>query len=219
MTGIWRVSRGPDPLSIRSAPLDFSDLNTPGAGNRFDSPVGAYSVLYFATKQEGCFGETLVRMRPNPALVELVRRDWDEQGFMDPAAVPADWRTRRLAVRVSPQKSARFLDVEHPATHRFLERELAPLLALWDISELDVSVIRGADRRITRWISFWAWQAMTPTGRPRFAGIRYVSRLNSDWECWALFDRARLEELEREPIHKSNSALRAVAKHFDLTVH
>lgn len=91
--------------------------------------VTGYNVLYFATDLQGCFGETLVRMRPDPRMVALVADDWHETGFMDPAAVPADWRTRRLAVRAKVLRPNLFLDVEDSETHRVLERALAQLLA------------------------------------------------------------------------------------------
>ena len=72
---------------------------------------------------------------------------------------------------------------------------------------------------MTRWLSHWAWSQTTPAGRPRYAGIRYLSHINSDWECWAVFDRAGLQEVHRESIFRNNAALPAVAKHFNLVVH
>lgn len=216
--GIWRVARGPDPYALRP-PLSPAELNEPHAGNRFDSPIAAYNVLYFATDLRGCFGETLVRMRPDPRMVALVTDEWRESGFMDPAAVPADWRTRRLAVRTRVSRPNLFLDVESCETHRVLERELAQLLVVLGTAEIDVASVRGPDRRLTRWISQWTWSQTTPSGRPRYAGIRYLSRINSDWECWAVFDRARLQEVHRESIFRTDASLLAVANHFDLIVH
>ena len=86
-------------------------------------------------------------------------------------------------------------------------------------TELDVATVRSGDRRLTRWISHWAWSQTIPAGRPRYAGLRYLSRINRDWECWAVFDRAGLREVHRESILRNNAALRAVAKHFNLVVH
>lgn len=45
-SGIWRIGRGPDPLQLRD-PLGPEDLNRPRIGNRFDSPLGLYRVIYF----------------------------------------------------------------------------------------------------------------------------------------------------------------------------
>ncbi len=194
-------------------------MDEPRAGNRFDSPIGAYNVLYFATDLNGCFGETLVRMRPDPRLVALISEDWKDTGFMTPAAVPADWRTRRIAVRAKVLRPNLFLDVEDPETHRVLEREMAQLLVFLRTPGLDVAAVRGGDRRLTRWISHWAWSQVTPSGKPRYTGIRYLSRINTAWECWAVFDRSGLQEVHRESIFRNNAALRVVAKHFNLTVH
>ena len=65
--GVWRIGRAPDPLSA-SGPLRRSELDSPKTGNRFDSPFGAYRVRYFASRLEGCYGETLARFRPDVTL-------------------------------------------------------------------------------------------------------------------------------------------------------
>lgn len=78
---------------------------------------------------------------------------------------------------------------------------------------------RGADRRITRWIGQWAHDQVTAQGLPAYAGIRYVSRLSSDWTCWAVFDRTPLAELERRPILRGDEAMASVASRFSLRVY
>jgi len=186
-------------------------------GNRFDSPDGAYEVLYFASRLEGCFGETLARLRPNPRLVEVIGKDWD--GWMTPGAVSADWRHRRLAVRASGPDDAVYLDVEDPDAREHLFGELATYLVPWGYEDLDVAAVRGRDRRVTRLISLWAHQERTAGGAPRYAGIRYLSRLDSAWECWAVFSRTPLEVREALPIGRQMPALQAVAGRFGLTVH
>lgn len=56
--------------------------------------------------------------------------------------------------------------------------------------------------------------------KPRYSGIRYVSRLGSPWDCWAAFedDELDIEVLERLPITKDMPELREVADPFGLTV-
>ncbi len=51
---------------------------------------------------------------------------------------------------------------------------------------------------------------------PRYAGIRYVSRLGSQWECWAVFedDERDFEVIERLPINKDMSELQEVQSSF-----
>lgn len=142
---------------------------------------------------------------------------------MQVGEVPADWRNQRIAVRATLEPNRllptiRFLDVEALKTRRELERELAPLLAYYGYSELDVPTVRGGDRRITRWIGKWAFELRDQNDAPVFAGIRYLSRLNTDWECWAVFHDVQIREISRQPIERGNTALAEVAREFDLTV-
>lgn len=216
--GIWRVGRTPDPITFPDPPR-ADDLDYPKAGNRFDSPTENFRVCYFATDLRACFGETLSRFRPNPDLAEAAR----EEGFMGVGEVPADWRNQRIAVQASCVPSEllptiRFLDVEALKTRRELEGDLAPLLAYYGYSELDVPTVRGGDRRITRWIGKWAFERRNSDGAPIFAGIRYLSRLNTQWECWAVFHDVDIREISREPIERGNPSLTAVAREFGLTV-
>jgi hypothetical protein len=106
-SSVWRIGRGPDPLEIRDA-LPPEDLDRPGVGNRFDSPLGDYEVLYFSSSLEGCFGETLARFRPDLEVMELIKDEWQERGFMEVGGVPAEWRYKRLAVNVSLEGSLPF---------------------------------------------------------------------------------------------------------------
>jgi hypothetical protein len=215
-TGFWRIGRSPDPIRFSPAP-EPEALDSPTAGNRFDSPTRGYSVCYFATQLAGCFGETLARFRPDPALAAVATED----GFMDSGDVPADWRYRRLEVRATPTQNGnpiQFLDVEHLDTRQALRDKLGGLLAFYGYHDLDVAVIRGADRRITRYVGAWAYDQRNPDGNPTYAGIRYLSRLNTSWECWAVFDRVKLTELERRPILQGDEALAGVASTYGLRV-
>lgn len=194
-------------------------MDNPAAGNRFDSPTQDYRVCYFASTLDGCFGETLARFRPNPGLSAIATED----GFMSIGEVPADWRHRRLAVRVSLAQddrlpARRFLDVEAATTRAMLREEIGELLAYYGYTDLDVPTIRGADRRVTRWISRWAHQQRDAQDAPLFAGIRYLSRLSTDWECWAVFEEVALQEHERRPILRHDQALTRVAELYGLTV-
>lgn len=223
--GVWRVGRDPDPLSA-SRSSGSSELSTPGTGNRFDSPTGEYGVRYFATSLEGCFGETLARFRADPKLAELIGSEWQERGFMSVGDIPADWRQRRTAVHVRfpPDGSnskfpmgIQFLDIESIETREAMRADFAPLLAYYHYDDLDVAVVRGRDRRMTRYVSQWAFQQVDDEGRPLYAGIRYLSRLNSEWECWAVFDDVQIEELNRRPILPQDPALKKIAKLYSLT--
>lgn len=213
--GFWRVGRGSTP-HLPHRPPDGQ-----AGPNRFDSQDGTFNVLYFATSLEGCFGETLARFRPDPLLKALLQEEWRANHFMEVGAVPADWRYRRTAVRaMEADPPLPFLDLDSVHTLQFLRDELALGLASLGVHDLDTSVVRSGDRRVTRLISSWAYNvAQEEADDPRYAGIRYASRLNSEWECWAVFDRVHLVPLEIVPITPEMPSLQRVADIFDLRVH
>lgn len=53
--------------------------------------------------------------------------------------------------------------------------------------DVDLSLVMGPGRELTQRISRHIYEQRDVLGAPRFAGIRYVSRLDSTWECWAVF--------------------------------
>ena len=55
---------------------------------------------------------------------------------------------------------------------------------------------------------------------PRYAGIRYESRIRSGWECWALFDDEdlELEIVESLPISPDMPELGAIAELFRIQI-
>ena len=215
----------PRTLLLQGPPLQPTELGDPRTGNRFDSPTGDYGVRYFATELEGCFGETLARFRPDVALIAEIEADWQARGFMLPGDVPSDWRQRRLAVKVAIQETKgfcagpQFLDVEAGETREELRVALADVLAYYGSDDLDVATVRGRDRRITRWISKWAHDQQGADGEAAFGGIRYLSRLDTAWECWAVFEEVELKELVKLPILANNTDLQNIARRFKLRVY
>ena len=139
---------------------------------------------------------------------------------MPPGEIAADWRRRRLAVLArTADEEALFLDVEALETRSALVRLLAPALARLGISDLDIPTIRGRDRRVNMAdISYWAWREVNEDASFRYAGLRYLSRLSTEWECWAVFDRVATVELERRTLRAEMTELRKVAADFNLRV-
>jgi hypothetical protein len=165
----------------------------------------------------------LARYRPDVDRLAAIAEEWHELGFMPLGELPADWRHRRLAVKVrfvNPRHPgrAKFLDIEHLDSRERLRSELARMLSLLGHDELDVATVRGGDRRVTRAISWWAHQHRDDEGRHVFAGVRYLSRLSNDWECWAVFDDVEIVELSRQPILREDPALLRVAGHYGIRV-
>jgi len=109
-----------------------------------------------------------------------------------------------------------FLDVEATETHQVLRLALAPELADLGHHDLDVAAVRGPDRRLTRLIAAWAWRQRDSTGRPRYAGLRYLSRLDSRWECWAVFDDVPLLDATEHSILVDDPALVDVSALFHI---
>ncbi len=52
-----------------------------------------------------------------------------------------------------------------------------------------------------------------------YGGIRYLSRIDSDWELWAVFHDVPLEPIETRPIVREAEPLRKIAADFGLTVY
>ncbi|MDP8931879.1 MAG: RES family NAD+ phosphorylase [Actinomycetota bacterium] len=215
---VWRVGRRPDPLKVRKPrPLPPEETRV---GNRFDSISGRFSCLYLASDSCGCFMETLGRLRPKEHLADLVREEWEQRGWMNVGSVPADWRERRCRVQVAIDLDAPpFLDVDDAATLWTLDVLLRPQLDTWQVDELDTSVIRGQDRRVTRAIADWAWEFRSPEFPIGFAGIRYISRLDSKQECWAVFDDIEVREIGRTAISPRDPDVCYAAGILALTIH
>lgn len=189
------------------------------AGNRFDSFAGDFATVYAGTTLEGCYAEVLARHRPKPSLADLVHEEWDERGWTRVGNLPAAWRQQRVAVRLTVAARQPFLDVEHADTLAHLGRELAPALAYLEVDELDVSVIRGPNRHVTRMISQWAYRQADEHGMASYAGIRYLSRVDSEQELWAIFDDVPVNIVERKPILLQDPELQEVAKRYGLILH
>jgi hypothetical protein len=145
-------------------------------------------------------------------------------GFMAVGDIPADWRQRRTAVHVRfPDdgnerlaQGVAFLDIESAQTREALRPDFEPLLKFYGYDDLDVPVVRGHDRRVTRYISQWTFEQLDEAERHLYAGIRYLSRLNSNWECWAVFDFVRIQELNRRPILREDEAFTRITQLYGL---
>lgn len=214
--GIWRVGRNPNPLLVKRPRA--RDLRTRRAGNRFD--IAGVPIVYFATELQACFAETLARLRPDPKLRELVEDEWFAAHRFRPSWVSQGWRLRRTAVRVKVEPRP-FLDVTTMGSLLALREELALGLAALGYHDLDLGLVQGPDRRVTRLIAAWAYhQEQDDAGSitHRYAGIKYTSRLNHDWACWAVFPETDFEEIEAKPIDREMPELLEIAEKFGLRV-
>lgn len=226
-TPIYRVARGIDPFEPPPWQLARPDDGT--FGNRFDDPRGRYGrpveerfrVLYCATQRAGAFGETLAHFRPSLALLAgLAEVDDDEP--LPPSrqvVIPQDWRERRRLGITTLDPALRFVDLAASQTIHHLRTALASTTRALGLEDFDISTVTGPHRLLTQEVARYVYEQIDEAGRPRFAGLRYLSRLNLDWECWAIFDR-RLRHQPRIPqlIQPDDPGLIVAAELFDLNI-
>ena len=181
---VYRVGRAPDPWSWPDWLFAAADGTF---GNRFDDPAGAYRVLYAASDRLGAFVEVLARFRPDPHVVEELRRiRGDDDRALRPGVLDASWLARRRVGEASV--AGRFADIGHSESLARLRADLAKRLAQHGLRDLDAAAIRlRAPRRITQEISRYVYSQSDASGR-RFDGIAYRSRLGDEFRLWAIFE-------------------------------
>jgi len=183
---LFRVGRSPDPFS----PPDWRFARPDGTfGGRFDDPrsrhgvppQGRYRVLYFASQTAAAYAETVAQFRPSlRTLSQLSGRN--SQGL-----IPRDWRINRRLGTAVLTASLPFADAGDAETVQTLRSALAPVASGMGLSDIDLSVVAGPWREFTQEVALHLFTQRDAAGQPMYAGIRYVSRINHQWECWAAF--------------------------------
>lgn len=199
-------------------------------GNRFDDPRGQWGrppeerfrVIYCATQRAGAFGETIARFRPSLSLLADLARIEDDQP-LDPqlqrGAVPRDWRERRRLGKTVLSPELNFVDSEAAETLQHLRLALASTARSLGLADFDISAVTGPHRALTQQMAAYLYERADDLARPLFAGIRYVSRLNPRWECWAIFaDRLRHTAEIPEQIQPDDAGLVEAARLFGLDI-
>jgi hypothetical protein len=190
--------------------------------------------VYGATTPAGAFGETLARLRPaiDALIVDPNYEEDDEPepvtahlaGTRDPddprrGLISAAWRTRREFATTHLDPSLRFVDLASPETLDSLRSDLAMTARPLGLTDIDFGTTLSPNRAFTQECSQYIYQQVDERGRPLYAGIRYLSRLNPAWECWAIFDeRLRHSTVNIASILPEHPALREVAALFHLTI-
>ena len=240
MSGVYRLARGPaDPFS----PPDWDRAQDDGTfGNQFDDPSGEdevppdrrFRMIYCATQRVATFGETMARFRPSISLLTQLGAIIDDEpleqalaGVIDPedlhrGLVPADWRQRRRVSHTVLDSTLRFVDLPAIDTMQHLRPVLAAVAERLGVPDIDLSSIAGPQRRLTQEIARYVYDQQDDKGQWRYAGIRYLSRLKAEWECWAVFDD-RMSHLRGWPgipisVLADDDDLIQVARRFDLTI-
>lgn len=226
---VYRVARrGADSF----APPDWAWAGGPGGTfpGRFDDPGKrdglpedrCFRVIYCATERAGAFGETLANRRVplnTLARVAAVRDGELGDDQLQPGVIPAEWWQRRQMGNMILYPALRFVDIAAVETIAHLRRVLAPVALSLGLADVDLSAVTGPHRLLTQRAARYVYEQGDAGGVPRYAGIRYLSRLSAAWECWAVFDdRLAGTRDASEPIRPHDAALRTVAGLFHLVI-
>lgn len=228
---VFRVARGDDapPLDAFVPPAWGRAAADGTFGNRFDDPGKAddiseasrFRMLYCATQREGAFAETIAHFRPDLAALAALHGIVGEAGETQPVSgvVPTRWRQVRGVGQVHLDPALRFVDVAHPDTLAELRVVFARLAVELGYTDFDLSTVTGHRRILTQRVARYVYEYKTEAGMSVFAGIRYLSRHNPLWECWAIFaDRLMGERLSVQPIEAEDAGLMTAAAHFNLAI-
>jgi hypothetical protein len=236
--GVYRITLrayeafSPPPWEIAKTP----DGHFGTFGNRFDDPRDdldpseRYRCIYAASTPQAAFGEVLRRLVPSPNVIRGMEEIEDDEesledalgNVLDPLAfqsqreihhlVPAQWRLARQIGHAFLSEQLRFVDLNDPRTVAYLGHTLR--------IELDLSHLTSGNRSLTQRIARLIWD-FGEIGGHSIGGLRYMSRLGAEWECWALFDNRLVERLTLDyprDIASDDSDLLAVAQIFGLTI-
>ena len=201
----------PDPLALPSA-LRGGEV----ARNRFDDPSGQFLVRYLATTLRGALLEVLAGFRTSPALERRLAEVTGVEGpdELEPAGVvPAGLLARLQVARIGTSLATTwFVNVAATASQTVLGAHpvVDSALAASGLGtpgrpvQLDAGTIALAGplgRRITQVVARVVYTE-TDAG-----GLRYVSRVDLDEECWAVFDTVEVWTNAAEPLAPEDPAL------------
>jgi hypothetical protein len=220
-SGVHRVAKGLDPFRFRPPRSPLPEQDEPVLdGNRWDDAQGQYATLYCASSAVAAFAETIARYREVPGLLDRIdaflsgEPDGEYDFELEPARVPDDYFADRSLGHAAIDPALRFVDVDHPDTHRSLTVPLRPVLRRHRLRVVDRGVVLSPDRRLTRPIARECWRLAQTPDHPDWAGLRYGSRLHPEWECWAAWEPSpiRPHSARVQTVTRANPDLRAAAE-------
>lgn len=173
-------------------------------------------MLYAATESRGAYAETIAQFRPSALAAELDAVGL-EPGRVPYGVVPREWRASRRLRSLRLVDPRPFIDIDAPVTHACLAREAGDILRALGIGNLDIGLVRGPSRRLTRALARWAYTRVDGDGQGVYSGIRYSSRIGSQ-ECWAIFDGTTAHVVAELDITAEDEALREIAAELDIAV-
>jgi hypothetical protein len=131
----------------------------------------------------------------------------------------ANWRLERQLYSTKLDRKMRFVEIASADSIQYLRRELAETAARLGLQDFDLSTVTGPMRDTTRECARSVYEMTDGDGTPLYAGILYVSRLNPEWECWAIFhDRMIHRPGFPHTISPDDPDQIAIAKLFGLSI-
>lgn len=209
-------------------------------GNRFDDPrmhlpeVDRFRVIYCATERQVAFAETLARMRPSLRSLAGIRLVDDDDALApsvpnasDPefpyrGLIGENWRLPRVIGHTILNADMPFVDLGTASTSQYLRSVLAREAVEHGATDIDQSLLMESNRGFTRVVARHFYEQLNEDGSAKFAGIRYISRHDTNWECWAVF-ADRMIHIPGMPgfpetIYPDDPDLLQIAGLFDLTI-
>lgn len=173
-----------------------------------------FRTIYFSSQLAGALGETLQRhIRKPEELEEAFRNKPPSNPLLLGGKVKRDELTNRQIGKTRLDQTLLFADIMATETRTVLYHTptIAPLVRQLGLNYLDVSAVTGdtrLHRELTQEIALYVYNQTDRSKHPIYAGIRYLSHLNTNWECWAIFhDRLRHTPMSPEPINLNDPEL------------
>jgi hypothetical protein len=224
---VYRVGRGEDAF----APPPWEYVYEDGTFyNRYDDPRDdrgipeeeRFRVLYCATRRAGAYGETIVPFRKDPnvsAGVEEIEDDEPLGPELKGGIVPKEFRSDRVIGTTRLNDGLLFANVGDGRTMTILRTELWNWVVELGLPDFDLSAATSKKRRLTQETARYVYE-LADAGHTFFAGIRYPSRLNADWELWAIFhDRMNHSPIEvAGVIEEDDPELQEAARVLGVTI-
>lgn len=228
---MYRVARGFDERDIFT-PREWAwGERAVNFTNRFDDP-GAYRgipaekrfrVIYCSTQRAGAFAETTAYFRESPVTMAGLSEveDDEEDSELAGSVIRESWRQQRRIGSIRLSDTLLFADIMDPRAFQILRDRLAPLITQFGLGDFDISAVTSQKRRLTQEAARYIYE-LADSGLV-FNGIRYTSRLNPDWELWAIFSDRMGDDLEENVeeisiIRDNDPDLLEVASLFGLTI-